>query len=329
MTVSSSSTHLVIGLAALGMGLVVAGVRMSRRKAARAEMGVEATSGDEHAPGEVAVDGTKVPPEPHTGASGERRLLAFLFFTFALAVPFWLFGGGKLPLPINLPVGALATFVPMSAACLVAFRYDGFTGVRQLLKRAVDFRKIRNKAWYLLALLLMPSIYLLSYAVMRLAGRSLPEPVEIPLLMVPVFLVMFFVGGIGEELGWTGYALDPMQKRWGAAGAGLLLGAIWVVWHTIPWVQTGNTAGWIVWQGVFSVALRMLIVWIYNTTGKSVVAAVLVHAASNTGWSLFPNYGTHYDPFVTSLVAWLAVLALLVVWEPATLARLWRTGARN
>jgi hypothetical protein len=105
MTVSSSSTHLVIGLAVLGVGLVVAGVRMSRRKAARAEMAVEATSGDEHAPGEVAVDGTKVPPEPHTGASCETRLLMFLFFTFAFAVPFWLFGGGKLPLPIKTSAG--------------------------------------------------------------------------------------------------------------------------------------------------------------------------------------------------------------------------------
>jgi len=52
-------------------------------------------------------------------------------------------------------------------------------------------------------------------AVMRLAGRPLPDP-NVPLLMAPVFFLLFFLPAMGEELGWSRYAVDPMQNRWGA-----------------------------------------------------------------------------------------------------------------
>jgi hypothetical protein len=35
----------------------------------------------------------------------------YFLLVFVLAVPFWLWGGGKLPLPINLPAGALVALV--------------------------------------------------------------------------------------------------------------------------------------------------------------------------------------------------------------------------
>jgi membrane protease YdiL (CAAX protease family) len=173
----------------------------------------------------------------------------------------------------------------------------------------------------------MPFIYFLSYAVMRLAGLPLPDPVQIPLLVAPVFFVLFFIGDAGEELGWTGYAIDPMQNRWGAFKASLILGVVWVIWHTIPWVQTGNTPAWILWQALYSVAIRILMVWIYNNTGKSVFATTLIHTTSNISWTLYPNYSSHYDPFVTSMITLLAVVIVLFVWEPKTLTQYRRVRA--
>jgi membrane protease YdiL (CAAX protease family) len=51
--------------------------------------------------------------------------------------------------------------------------------------------------------------------------------------------------GLGEELGWSGYALDPMQARWHALQAGILLGLVWAVWHWVPLVQVHRSAEWI------------------------------------------------------------------------------------
>jgi membrane protease YdiL (CAAX protease family) len=261
-------------------------------------------------------------------ASQEKLPLDYFALAFALAVPFWLFGAGKLPLPVNLPTGALVTFVPMTAASILLFRQSGLNGVKYLWKKALDFRKIKNKLWYLPILLLLPLIYVLSYAVMRLMGLPLPDRVEIPLQLVPVFLVMYFIGDTGEELGWTGYALDPLQNRWGALRAGAILGVVWALWHFIPFVQTGNAASWVVAQSLSAIPLRILHVWIYNNTGKSVFAVILFHDAANMSWSFFPNLGSHYNPAVTGIITLIVVGIVTFGWGAKTLAQ-FKYGADN
>ena len=40
--------------------------------------------------------------------------------------------------------------------------------------------------------------------------------------MLAVALALFgalFIAALGEELGWVGYAIDPLQQRWGALGS--------------------------------------------------------------------------------------------------------------
>jgi len=257
----------------------------------------------------------------NTNASQEKLPLDYFVFVFALAVPFWLFGGGKLPLPINLPVAALVTFVPMIAAALLSYRQHGLTGVKRLFKKAWDYRNTRQGIWYVPVLFLAPVIYVSSYAVMRLTGLPLPDPITIPVQLAPVLFALFFISDTGEELGWSGYAIDPIQNRWGAVKASLILGVVWAIWHTIPFVQTGNSATWVAWQGLKTVAMRMVIIWLYNKTGKSVFAATLFHTADNVSWSLFPNYGSHYDPFVTGLMTWVAAGIVIIGWGSKTVAR--------
>ena len=60
--------------------------------------------------------------------------------------------------------------------------------------------------------------------------------------------------------------------------------------------------GGILWQRWGSVGLRVLIVRIYLNTGRSVFAVILFHAMNNVSTYLFPNYGSHYDPFVACLI---------------------------
>ena len=256
----------------------------------------------------------------NTNASQENQPLKFFLLTFALAVPFWVFGGNNLPVPMKLPVSALAAFTPMIAAVILSYRESGMNGVKGLFRRAFDFRKIENKIWYVPILLLSPAIFILSYAIMRWTGMELPDP-EIPFLSTPVLMVVFFVFGIGEELGWTGYAIDPMQKRWGALKASLLLGLVWAIIHLIPDLQNRQAADWIFWQRAGTVATRTLMVWIYNNTGKSVFSAILFHVMVNLSWVWFPNWGSHYNPFITGVLLCLAALIVAIGWGPKTLTR--------
>lgn len=254
-----------------------------------------------------------------------KPLLPYFLLVILFSLPFWWLGSLpgeplKQVLRANLPTSALMLVCPLIAASILTYRQSGGKGLRGLFARAFDFHRIRNKIWYLPLLLLLPVIFSLSYALMRLLGRPLPEP-RILFLDALIYFLLYFISAICEELGWTGYATDPLQSKWGALNAALFLGVFWAAWHAIPYIQAHNSAGWICWQCLYSVAQRVLMLWIYNNTGQSLFSAVLFHALSNLCWTLFPNYGSHYDPLFTGLLASIAVGVVLMIWEPGTLAR--------
>jgi len=236
--------------------------------------------------------------------------LAFFGLVFVLSIPLWVIGGaiGLEFLP-GLPVSSLATFCPALAAAILVYRERGQPGVTELLKRAYDYKRIHSKIWYVPMIIGMPSVMFLSYWLMRVMQLPLPQP-RIPIIAVPVMLLGFFVGAVGEELGWSGYATEPIQSRWNALTAGVVLGVVWAVWHLVPFVQAHRSPTWIVWHCLVTVALRVLLVWIYIKAGRTVFGVALTHAMANLSFFLFPNYGSHYDPFVTFLV--LLPIAVLV-----------------
>lgn len=236
----------------------------------------------------------------------------YFLLVFVLSVPLWLVGVTKLPLPVNLPVSSLTAFIPMIAALILSSRQSGSQGVKELFQTAWDYQKIKNKVWYLPILLLPPLLYMISLIIMWQTERPLPDPIKIPFLWLPVYLVMYLITGTGEELGWSGYATQPMQRRWGALRASFLLGILWAVWHSIPFVQTQSPVAWVIWQSIKTVAMRMLIVWIYNQSGKSVFAAILFHTADNVSWSLFPNDGSHYDPMLMGLINCVVLIIVII-----------------
>jgi membrane protease YdiL (CAAX protease family) len=249
----------------------------------------------------------------------------FFLLVYLLAAPFYvldaLYGEAwKKIVPINLPLSAMMFVVPLLAAVLLTHREQGRAGVKELLKRVFDYRRIKHKRWYLVILGLWPALMLLEYGLMTLMGVPLPD-FEFPLWLVPVFLVTFFIGGIGEEVGWTGYATDRLQDRYNALQASLIIGVLWALLHVPADVQAGRALTWIVWQRLGTIVLRILIVWLYNNTGKSLFAAILFHDMVNVSVYMFPNYGSHYDPFLTLLITAVMAAFVIVIWGPDTLAR--------
>jgi hypothetical protein len=242
---------------------------------------------------------------------------------FAFSLFLWLLedtvGEGGLGLPINLPMSSLMAFFPLVTACIFAYGREKGKGVGYLFKRVIDVSPIRRKVWYLPALLLMPTALFASYLVMSLLNYPLPKP-DLHLPMIPVFFALFFIGAVGEETGWMTFVVDPLQQRWSALTTGIVCGLIWAVWHIVPLIHAGHDAAWIVWHGLVTVFLRIIIVWIYNNTGRSVLTAILFHASANVGFFLFPNYGSHYDPAVTGVVLAAIVGIITYFWGFRTLS---------
>lgn len=244
----------------------------------------------------------------------------FFILAFVFAVPFLIIGAitGIELLP-GLPIAALMTVCPMLAASVLVYRENKFEGVITLLKRSFDFRRIKHKIWYVPTLLIFPLVAVMSFVLLQLTGTNLPAP-QIEIFPTLALCAIFFVGALGEELGWSGYVIDPMQDRWGALRASIILGAIWAVYHYVALTQAHHSVVWIAWWSLYTVAARIMIVWLYNNSGKSVFIATLFHMTLNVVWQLFPVNGSFFDYRFTGITMAVVALIIVVIWEPRTLA---------
>jgi membrane protease YdiL (CAAX protease family) len=258
------------------------------------------------------------------GTHKHASLPPFFLAVFLMSALIWVAGpvGERFLLknrPVELPLSSLMAFCPMIAAILLVQRADGWDGVRKLLRRPFDLR-IKGRTWYIPIFLLMPTVMVLQYGLLGGLRASVPDS-RLPVWMVLVFLFLFLIAAVGEEVGWTGYVIDRMQDRWDALVASIVLGTVWAMWHIVPLIQLGRTPAQIAWQCMDMIATRILIVWLYNNTGKSVLAAVLYHAMYNVSTLLLPNYGLHYVPAINSILVVFAAVGVTFFWGPKTLAR--------
>lgn len=257
----------------------------------------------------------------HLAVPRIRSLLRYVVLTFTLSIPFWIAGAltNRQLLPA-LPVSALGILSTVGAASILLYRENGLTGVTELLKRSFDFKRVKAKIWYAPIIFLMPCIMVVSYIVMRLMGRLVPVP-QFSLVTTFALFAVFFIGALGEELGWSGYAIDPLQDRFGALRGALLLGVIWAVWHVIPLLEAQRSLVFIAWWSLGTLAARVIITWLYNNTGKSVFVAALFHTMINLTWQLFPINGSFYDPRVTGVITAAVAVVVVIVWGPSRLVR--------
>lgn len=250
-----------------------------------------------------------------------RPLLKFYLLILTLSLPFWLAANlTQYQLVPGVPVSGLMFVCPAIAALILVYQENKTAGVVELLLRAFDFRKTRVKTWYALVLLLMPAIAILEYSWLRWTGVRLPFP-GVPATASLSLVLLLFIAATGEELGWSGYAIDSMQERWSALSASILLGTVWAGWHVVPLVQAHRTPSWIIWWCFGTVADRILIVWVYNNAGRSVFAASVFHGTGNLAWQLFPIHGSYFDPRLDAVIKTLVTFIVVLLWGPRTLMR--------
>ena len=259
-----------------------------------------------------------------TSKSLHIKSFHFFLLVFALSTPFWILGfigpDTTKIIPISLPISALMTFCPMIAAAILVYKKQKMQSIKQLLKQVFDFKKINNKKWYLAIVLLLPIIALLSYWYVKFTGALLILP-PLSLLSICIFFIVYFIGAIGEEVGWSGYIINPMQNKYGALKASIILGIFWAAWHIIPYYQAHQTTGWIAWQCIGTVFLRIIMVWLFNNAGKSVFAMIFFHTMINISPYLIPKYGAHYNPYIFCMLLLIVVTIIIFLWDAKTLVR--------
>jgi uncharacterized protein len=263
----------------------------------------------------------KIKPENHSP-------LKFFLLVYGLSIPLWIIETriDVKGLPLDIPItDILAAFTPLIAASVLVYKEEGRSGINKLFKRILDFSRITQNIWYVPIIFLAFLMYLLIYIIIYLFGLPLPINFHIPFLSIPFLFCLFFLGSVAEETGYMGYAIDPMQERFGALSASILIGILWAVWHYPSIIQQGHNLTWIAWATLGTVAVRVLIVWIYNNTEKSLFACILFHTLLNVGRPLFPRDEIHNPlvdyPYIHYSIIAITAVIVIFLWESKTLAR--------
>ena len=198
---------------------------------------------------------------------------------------------------------------------------QGLAGVKALVSRLFLWRV--GLKWYLIALLAPLVLEFLAVLTHSLLGdsslflafadwiRLIPGQL-LSLVLVLLFLVFL---AVGEELGWRGYALPGLQRRFGPLGASLILGLLWGIWHIPMFYVPGSVQYGLPIPGYIlaTIGYSLIYTCIVNGARGSVLLACLYHAASNLtllyGNALFPKVVSN---LYLSLPA-LALTAILVI----------------
>ena len=258
-------------------------------------------------------------------ASKGKSLSAFFLLAFSLYFPVAIYADVQV-FP-NWALINFGAFIPMLVALILVYRENGTASMIELLRRPFDFKRIKSKKWYWLIFLAIPFTVLVQYGLALSLGLPVSSPFFAP--WMPLVFVILFIAAIGEELGCTGYAFEPMQERFGALKASILLGIIWALIHIPLFTASGMSFFWITSQLVYIAASRVLFVWIYNNTGKSIFAVVVMHTLFNTVWFLFPRNEdwvtlarpVFYNPTDLALITIVLATIIAFFWDSKTLAR--------
>lgn len=262
---------------------------------------------------------------PSNSTSKGKSLSAFFLLAVAFYIPIAIYADVQV-FP-NWALINFGAFIPMLVALILVYRETGTAGMIELLKRPLDFKRIQSKIWYLPIFLVIPFTVFVQYGLALLFGLPVSSP-YFPSWSLLLFAILF-IAAIGEELGLMGYVIEPLQERFGALNGNILLGIIQASYHILLFTSSGMSAGWIMWQLIYIAATRVLYAWVYNNTGKSIFAVVMMHALFNFVWFLFPRNTAwvtlarpvFYNPTNLALITIVLATIIVFLWDSKTLVQ--------
>ncbi len=211
-------------------------------------------------------------------------------------------------------------------------RMCGATSLRDLARRLVDPRGVKGR-WWVVVLLFFPGLTLLAGAITGELGASAP-PLDLaralalvgnPASLAGLMAFTLVIGPLPEEVGWRGYLLDRMQARRTALSAALIVGVLNWVWHFPLFVLPGYSDAFSALPptplhlALVVLPAGVLYAWVYNNTGRSVLAVMLFHFTGNFSGEFL---GISDEALMVRLVLALVAVVLIVWWwGPDTLRR--------
>lgn len=241
-----------------------------------------------------------------------RDLIPFFAITFLIAwgiLALYIFASDVMvrlfgSLTGEHPLFYLAVYAPAIAALTLALYRYGIDGIGRFLSRLLLWRASIH--WYVMLLVVVPLVYYVSALLKEGAYDTLFPFESVQAYLLALFLMA--IKGPVEEIGWRGLALPMLQRRMAPMWAGVVVGAIWGIWHLPAFVLSGMPQSAWSFMPFFVgvIALSVIVTPLFNHSRGSILLPALFHLQLiNPLWPDAQPYDTWVFALVAVVVVWL------------------------
>ncbi|WP_373426122.1 CPBP family intramembrane glutamic endopeptidase [Paenibacillus radicibacter] len=134
-------------------------------------------------------------------------------------------------------------------------------------------------------------------------------------MLVYYFIKTLVSGPFGEELGWRGFALNELQKRYSALRSAVIIGFWWGMWHAPIWFTTGFTGAhllqYIVFFMIAIIATTIIMTTFYNLN-KNLWVPIIVHFLFNFSIGIRNGDILEFIMYYACLYSIVAIILILI-----------------
>ena len=172
-----------------------------------------------------------------------------------------------------------------------------------------------------LGTVIMIQVIITAVVILLLSTTSDPPGVALSFTSFGLLLIAFLDnlvrGPLGEQLGWRGFALNELQKKYSPLRSALIVGVLWGFWHTPLWFASGysgvNLLKYILLFMIGIISVSIIMTLFYNLN-KNLIIPIVIHQLFN--FSLVMFKGDLLDVLVYVMLSYFIVALILIVLNP-------------
>ncbi len=247
-------------------------------------------------------------------------------FSWSVEIPLALIRNGWIHLKIPFFIHYFAAFGPALSAIIIS-SIDPDYGLRKLLRGLLKWKA--GWGWFIFSIFAPTILFALSLLFADFRGDiiNLPQLSRLDYLPGSNTLSTLFIWlaafGLGEEIGWRGFALPRLQKNRSALSASVILGVIWAFWH-LPlffykdaYMALGLLTGFPLFL-LSVLSASIVLTWLYNSTNGSLIMVVLFHGLFNF-FSASGVGGSNTASVMSAAIMFWSVV-VIILYGPANLS---------
>jgi membrane protease YdiL (CAAX protease family) len=255
----------------------------------------------------------------------KHEIVIYLIVTFLFTWIFWSISFVFFNQTLNVFFRILGAFMPSVMSMIFNNYFYGRKGIKELLKKLTIWKV--NPSFYVFVLFYTVASIYIPVFICTITGVNYKIHINNQLsgfycsntlIILAYFLATVFFGGpFGEELGWRGFVLPKLQKKFNSLISSIILGVIWTCWHLpLFFVHAEGFNESFTRYLIETIWLTIIITWLYNNTHGSLLIIILFHGVDNFIWLLcYPDFMNYFNSYTVVFYTMRLIVLLCIIFD--------------